>query len=144
MQFFGCTTLILPALIVSPLKRAQQRGADMKIGRVIAVAAAVCATIGMATQAEAAKRKGLTTFTGCAGYRLCGPFGPVLIGMTDIAGNFYVFNPPGSVRPLVPYRVRGLKLGNPTSIGWCTSVTQVNVVSATQIGPPGNCPVSLR
>ena len=111
----------------------------MKIGRIIAIIAAVGAVIGMATQAEAAKR---TTFTGCAYYKFCGVFAPLVLGMTDIAGNFYVFNPPESVPPYIPYKVLGRKSGE-TNIGWC-KVTQVNVVSATPIGPPGNCPVNLR
>jgi hypothetical protein len=119
-------------------------GGSMKIGRIIAIIAAVGAVIGIATQAEAAKRKArnVTTFTGCAAYRICGLLGPIVPSMTDIAGNFYVFNPPESVPPYIPYKVLGRKSGE-TNIGWC-KVTQVNVVLAAPIGAPGNCPVNLR
>ena len=113
----------------------------MKIGRIIAITAVVCAAIGMTTQAEAAKRKGGNhiTFTGCAYYRFCGPFAPAVLAMTaDIAGNLYVFNPPGSVPPFIPTKVRGQKAGE-TYIGWCKA-TQVNVVSAKPTGK--SCPVN--
>ena len=114
----------------------------MKIGRIIAITAVVCAAIGMTTQAEAAKKRGgnVTTFTGCAYYKFCGLFAPAVLAMTaDIAGNLILFNPPGSVPPFIPYRVRGQKVGE-TSIGWCRA-TQVNVLSARPTGKP-TCPVN--
>jgi hypothetical protein len=112
----------------------------MKIGRIIAITAVVCAAIGMTAPAEAAKKKSANlNFTGCAYYKFCGPFAPAVLVMTaDIAGNLFVFNPPGSVPPFISVHVRGQNAGE-TYIGWCRA-TQVNVVRATPTGK--SCPVN--
>ena len=101
----------------------------MTIGRIIAITAVLCASIGMTTQAEAAKRKAAggsrITFIGCAYIELfCGTV------MRDFAGNIYVLSPP--VTPYTPLKVVGRKSGD---IGLCR-MTQVGVISAgPQVGP---------
>ena len=96
----------------------------MKIGRIIAITAMVCAATGMTTQAEAAKRKGAggssITLEGCAYIRLfCGTV------MEDSAGKMYALNPP--VVPYTPLKVYGRTSGN-IVVGFCPA-TRVDVKS---------------
>ena len=79
----------------------------MTIPRIIAITAVVCAAIGMATQAEAAKRKnppGSIELKGCAYWRpLCGMF-------MGSAPNAYVLS--AAVPLNTPITVFGRKTGN--------------------------------
>jgi hypothetical protein len=106
------------------------------MGRIIAITA-VCAAIGMTTQAEAAQRKAAgrsgITLIGCAYIDLlCGTI------MRDFAGNIYALSPP--VTPYTPLKVVGRKSGA-IPIGWCKA-TRVQVISATPSGQ--SCGVTAR
>jgi hypothetical protein len=92
----------------------------MTIARIIAITAVVCTAIGMATQAEAAKRKyppGYVRLEGCAYWMpLCGT-------VMGSAPDIYVLN--ASVPWNTPITVFGRKTGN-VNLCWGRS-TQVDV-----------------
>ena len=109
----------------------------MKIGRIIAITAVVCAAIGMTTQAEAAKRKAaggkVITFRGCAQIDLlCGSV------MTDAAGRRFAFTP--WIPIWTPLEVKARKAD--VYVGPCGTATMMNVINSKAIG--GTCAVSAR
>jgi hypothetical protein len=90
-------------------------GDNMTIGRIVAVAAVVCATTGMTTQAEAAKRKavGPTTLEGCPHWvPVCG------IVMGSGADTYVLSGALVALVPLyTPVTIRGRKTGNNSFCG---------------------------
>jgi len=106
VQFFVCATSILPALFVSPPEAGPTTGDNMTVARMISITAMVCATIGMTTQGEAAKRKSPPSsfqLQGCAYWMpLCGT-------VMGSAPNIYVLSP--SVPWNTPITVFGQRTG---------------------------------
>ena len=103
----------------------------MTVTRIIAITAMACAAIGMATQAEAAKRKHQTGYIELKG---CAYWSPLCGTRMGSGPNTYVLS--GVVPWNTPITVFGRKTGNP-NLGWCLG-TQVAVTGYT-LNPKTSC-----